>query len=74
MLSQPCSILDSGFPDDTVCIEAFPTMVLPAILGSLVVGKLVDWLGLSAPSAVFGFHVHVLKASVHCCMIGNRNT
>jgi len=56
MLSQPCSILDSGFTDDAVCIEAFPTMVLSAILGPLVVGKLGDRLGLVTSSAVFIFH------------------
>ena len=74
MLSHPCAVLDGCFADDTVCIEAFPAVVLFAVLGTSVVGKLGDRFGLSAPSAVFGFWCHELKASVHCCMIGNRNT
>jgi hypothetical protein len=56
MLSHPCAVLDGCFPDDTVCIEAFPTVVLPAILGPLVVGKLGDRFGLVTASAVFCFH------------------
>ena len=57
MLSHPCAFLDSSFTDDTVCVQTFPTMILSAVLGSLVVGKLGDWFGLVAASAVFGFHL-----------------
>ena len=56
MLSHPCALLDSGLADDTVCVQAFPTMILSAVLGSLVVGKLGDRFGLVTTSAVFGFH------------------
>jgi hypothetical protein len=74
MLSHPCAILDGCFADDAVCIQAFSAVVLSAVLGTSVVGKLGDRFGLSAPSAVFGFCVHGLKASVYYRLIGHRNT
>ena len=59
MLSHPCALLDSGLADDTVSVQAFPAMVLSAILGTAVVGKLGDRFGLVTTSAVFGFHCSI---------------
>ena len=56
MLSIPSSFLDRCLSDFAVFVFAGFAMVLSAILGTAVVGKLGDELGLVTASAVSGFH------------------
>jgi len=71
---MPCAVLDGSFADDAVSVQALSAVVLPAILGSPIGCKLILWLCLVAPSAVFGFHgLSSMISFVSSCMASMKS-
>jgi len=56
MLSHPCAVFDRCLSDFAVFVFACFAVPLSAVWSQPVFGKVILWLGLSAPSAVFMFH------------------